>query len=246
MTNRFFRPLFWPTLLTALMLPVLLALGFWQLERLQWKEDLLARIENRLTAAPADLPPPQAWADFDVAAQEYSRVRLTGRFASPRELHYFMQGPDGTPGYAVINAFEVEGGEGAVVLVDRGFVPAGLKDPALRDALPEGQVSFTGILRQPQRRNALSGADDPDKNVWMVRDTETMGAALGAAQVAPFFVEAEEAAFPGKWPQAGATRIEMPNNHLDYALTWFGLALVLVAVYLVYHRSNGRLGRPKT
>ena len=245
MSNRFFRPLFWPTLLTALMLPVLLGLGFWQLDRLTWKENLIARIGERLTAAPVALPAPDAWESLDLAENEYRRVQLTGHFAGNRELHYFMQSPDGTPGYAVISPFEIEGGGGAVVLVDRGFVPAGLKDASARDALPEGEVSFTGVLRRPQERSAFAGADDPVKNVWMVRDPAVMGAALGVGRVAPFFVEAEANAFPGKWPQAGGTRIDLPNNHLDYALTWFGLALVLAVVYLVYHRSNGRMGRPK-
>lgn len=246
MTNRFFRPLFWPTLLTALMLPLLIGLGLWQLERLEWKEDLLARITERLTAAPVDLPAPESWRSLDLEAEEYRRVRLTGRFRDGQELHYFTQGADGTPGYAVISPLVLEAGQGAVVLVDRGFVPAGLKDPSTRpDSAVEGMVSFTGVMRTPQPRGAFAGADDPAKNIWMVRDPAVMGRALGVEKVAPFIVEAEADAFPGRWPQAGQTRVEMPNNHLDYALTWLGLAVVLLAIYLIYHRSQGRLGRPR-
>lgn len=243
MMIRFFRPLFWPTLLTALMLPVLLGLGFWQVERLQWKEALLARIEERLTAAPVALPAPNEWDELDAAEEEYRRVRLTGHFAGEREFHYFTQSEGGAPGYSVLSPFMVA--DGAMVLVDRGFVPAALKDPASRDPVPQGEVSFTGVLRTPSPRGVFDGADDPAKNIWMVRDPAVMGATLDAGRVAPFIVEAEAAAFAGKWPQAGSTRIDIPNNHLDYALTWFGLALVLAVVYLVYHRSNGRTGRPK-
>lgn len=241
--NRFFRPLLWPTLMTLAALPVLIGLGVWQLERLEWKEALLTRIETRLAAAPAALPEPGEWSALDVAAHEYARVTLTGRFLD-REFHYFTQSTNGQAGYAVISPLEVA--TGAVVLVDRGFVPAALKETNEHGGVPQGDVSFTGILRAPHERGVFAGVDDPQKNVWMVRDPAIMGATLEGMTVAPFIVEAEENAFAGEWPKAGAARIDIPNNHLDYALTWFGLAAVLVAIYFLYHRSNGRIGREKS
>ncbi|MEP0709254.1 MAG: SURF1 family protein [Parvibaculum sp.] len=240
--NRFFRPLLWPTLMTLAALPVLIGLGVWQLERLEWKEALLERIETRLAAAPVELPEPREWSALDVAAHEYARVTLTGRFLD-REFHYFTQGAQGQAGYAVISPLEVEAG--AVVLVDRGFVPAALKETDAHGGVPQGEVSFTGILRAPHARGTFDGVDDPEKNIWMVRDPAVMGAALDGMTVAPFIVEAGESAFAGEWPKAGAARVDIPNNHLDYALTWFGLAAVLVAIYFLYHRSNRRIGREK-
>ncbi|MCF8470543.1 MAG: SURF1 family protein [Parvibaculum sp.] len=237
--NRFFRPLLWPTLLTAAMLPVLVGLGVWQVQRLHWKDALLTRIESRLSEMPVDLPAPAAWDGLDAQALEYTRMRLDGVFG-PREFHYFTQSSDGTPGYAVLSPLDVGGG--SVVLVDRGFVPQALKDPAMHAGAPQGEVSFTGILRAPGRRVWVSGVDDPEKNIWMVRDPTVMGAELDAGSVAPFIVEAEAGAFPGEWPKAGTTRPDIPNNHLDYALTWFGLAVVLMGIYLSYHWSNGRIG----
>ncbi|MEQ8281901.1 MAG: SURF1 family protein [Parvibaculum sp.] len=246
MTNRVFRPMLWPTLLTAAMLPVLLGLGFWQVERLEWKRNLMATMAERMAADPVALPAPEAWPSLDAAALEYTRVSLTGRFMHEHELHYFTQAETGAPGYAVIVPLLLDGEADAVVLVDRGFVPVAMKDPAMRAAAqPEGRVSLTGILRTPQRRGSFDGADDPQNNVWMVRDPARMGAHLGLTQVAPFIVEAEIGPSAGPWPKAGRTRVDLPNNHLDYALTWFGLALVLTAIYLIYHRSQGRLGRPK-
>lgn len=240
--NRYFRPLLWPTLMTLAALPVLIALAVWQLERLEWKEALMERIETRLAAAPVALPGPDGWSAFDVAAHEYARVTLTGRFLD-REFHYFTQNARGEAGYAVISPLEVA--PGAAVLVDRGFVPAALKETDAHGGIPQGEVSLTGFLRAPHTRGSFDGVDDPEKNIWMVRDPAVMGAALEGMIVAPFIVEAEERAFPGAWPKAGAARVDIPNNHLDYALTWFGLAVVLVAIYFLYHRSNGRIGGEK-
>ncbi len=135
---------------------------------------------------------------------------------------------------------------GAGVLVDRGFVPAALKATNEHGGVPQGEVSFTGILRAPHERGVFAGVDDPQKNVWMVRDPAVMGATLEGMTVAPFIVEAEEHAFAGEWPKAGAARIDIPNNHLDYALTCFGLAAVLVATYFLYPRPHGRIRPAKS
>lgn len=244
--NPIFRPLLGPTLMTLAALPVLLGLGFWQLERLEWKAALLTKIEQRIDATPIPLPAPEAWSSLDPQAEEFTRFSLEGRFL-PHEFHYFQQNARGTPGYAVISPLEVA--DGAVVLINRGFVPVHLKEMEAHGGVPEGadgeKVRFTGILRAPATRGTFDGVDDPEKNVWMVRDPAIMGATLGVQQVAPFIVDAEPGAFPGEYPQAGATRADIPNNHLDYALTWFGLAFVLVVIYFLYHRANGRLGRPR-
>ncbi|MBX3446311.1 MAG: SURF1 family protein [Parvibaculaceae bacterium] len=240
--TRLFRPMLWPTVLTLLALLVLIGLGTWQVERLQWKEELLAKIAARIDAVPVPLPAPEDWPAYDAREREYTRVEVQGRFLL-EEFHYFTQGANGAPGYAVISPIEVA--EGAVVLVDRGFVPVPLKDAGLRGGIPEGAQRFIGILRAPSQRGVFDGADDPAKNIWMVRDPAVMGAALRGVDVAPFIVEAEEGAFPGEWPKAGRTRIDIPNNHLDYALTWYGLALVLAVIYFAWHRANGRIGREK-
>ena len=241
-----FRPMLWPTLLTAAMLPVLLVLGFWQLERLEWKRDLIATMTERLATDPIMLPAPEEWASLDAAAIEYTRVALTGRFQHAQELHYFTQNESGAPGYAVITPFVLANAPDAVVLVDRGFVPVAMKDRMTRLATEsDDEVSLVGVLRTPQPRGLFDGADDPIRNVWMVRDPVVMGTYLGLGRVAPFIIEAEAASASGAWPKAGRTRVDLPNNHLDYALTWFGLSVVLIAIYLIYHRSQGRLGRPK-
>ncbi len=240
MSNPWFRPLFWPTLFTLLALPVLIGLSLWQVERLEWKEGILAKIAERMDAEPVALPAALSWAGYDAQEQEYTRVAVEGRFL-PVEFHYFTQGERGAPGYAVLSPLELA--DGAVVFIDRGFVPVALKEAAQRGGIPQGEQRFTGVIRAPSERGVFDGADDPAKNVWMVRDPAIMGAGLGNARIAPFIVEAERGAFSGEWPKAGRTRIDIPNNHLDYALTWAGLAFVLIVIYVLYHRANGRIGR---
>lgn len=242
--NRWFRPLLWPTVATTIALAILVGLGVWQMERLHWKLDLIARIDARM-AAPAAPPPPQTeWARLDPKALEYRHLRLTGAFRHDKELHYFAQDEQGGAGYDIVTPLVLA--DGGVVLVDRGFVPEELKDPARRKAgNVEGEVTLTGVARAPQGRSSFTAPDDQARNIWFTRDPATMGPATGLAPVAPFYVEADATPNPGGWPKGGRTRVDIRNEHFQYALTWFGLALGLVAVYFFYHRSQGRVGRPK-
>lgn len=241
--NRFFRPMFWPTLLTLAALAVLIGLGSWQIERLHWKLDLIATIARRM-AEPATPAPPEAdWPSLDLKGLEYRHLRLTGTFENDKELHYFTQNDDGDPGYDIVTPLALDGG-GGVVLVDRGFVPLDRKDPATRaEGQIEGPTSLTGVARAPQPSGLFSNADDVAKNVWYTRDPKRMGEALKLARVAPFYVEADATPNAGGFPIGGRTQVNIRNEHLQYAITWFGLAAVLLAVYLSYHWSNGRIGR---
>jgi surfeit locus 1 family protein len=133
-----------------------------------------------------------------------------------------------------------------VVLVDRGFVPLEKKDAATRAAGQiEGETTLAGVARAPQARGMFSNADDVAKNIWYTRDPKTMGEALKLTRVAPFYVEADATPNAGGFPIGGRTQVTIRNEHLQYAITWFGLAAVLLAVYFSYHWSNGRIGRRK-
>ena len=244
-SNPYFRPLLLPTIATMIALAILVGLGVWQIERLHWKLGLIATINARM-AAPADAAPlPAVWGSLDPKALEYHHLRLTGTFRHDKELFYFGQGDEGVAGYDVITPLVLKDG-GGIVLVDRGFIPEEMKDPALRKAGEvEGEVTVVGVARAPQARDAFTVADDTQRNIWFTRDPRTMGAAVGLGPVAPFYVEADATPNPGGWPKGGRTRVDIRNEHFQYALTWFGLALGLVAVYLFYHRSQGRIGRPE-
>ena len=242
--NRFFRPLLWPTVATLIALAILIGLGVWQIERLHWKLDLIATIQHRMVEPAAPVPTEEGWATLDLKALEYRRLRLKGAFENDKELHYFTQNDEGAAGYDVITPFALR--QGGVVLVDRGFVPLDKKDPATRaQGQIEGPTSLIAVARAPQARGMFSNPDDVAKNIWYTRDPVTMGAALKLAHVAPFYVEADATPNPGGLPIGGRTQVTIRNEHLQYAITWFGLAAVLLVIYFSFHLSNGRIGRRK-
>jgi surfeit locus 1 family protein len=219
-------------------LAVLIGLGLWQLQRLQWKEGLIAQIEARVNAEPVPLKAAvaQARAGEDVS---YLRVRVEGKFDNAKERHLFAVS-DGTPGWHVITPLATSDGE--VVLVDRGFVPDALKDPAARRAGEIGDaVTVTALARPPEAQGLFVPDNEIEQNRWFWRDLKAMTKSMfgeEAKEVAPFFLEAEKSDVPGGWPLGGQTRLDLPNNHLQYAITWFLLALCLVVIYVIYVRSR--------
>jgi surfeit locus 1 family protein len=222
------------TLLTAAGVAMLIGLGTWQMQRLAWKRGLIARVEQRVHGDPVPLS--KAWRrwsqDGDV---EYLRVRAEGSFDHDRERHLYTV-VKGQPGWRVITPLRTV--DGYILMVDRGFVPDKFKDAATRPAGQiGGDVTLTGLARAPGRPNAFTPESDPARNRWYWRDLDGMAASVLTApereRLVPFFVEADDTPNTGGWPKGGVTRISFPNRHLEYALTWYGLAVALVAVYAV-------------
>lgn len=223
------------TIATLVGLAVLVGLGLWQLQRLEWKEGVIARIEARTQKRPVTLDQALALAS-ERPNPSYFQVHVEGSFHHDRERYLYAMSLDGEPGWHVITPLETV--QGHVVLVDRGFVPEALRDPATR---PEGQieevVGVTGLIRTPEKPGLFIPENEPDKNQWFSRDLTAMSRSMfpgGTVQVAPFFLDAKESDVPGGWPKGGQTRLTLTNNHLQYALTWFGLAGVLLVIYGVY------------
>jgi surfeit locus 1 family protein len=237
------RVLVIPTLAAAAALTVLLNLGFWQLDRLAWKEHLIEKVAADVVAPPVSAPEPTVWAQIG-SEDDYRHVALTGRFLEGAVFYYTAltkaAGPIDGPGQMVYTPFETD--EGWVVLVNRGFVPQDL-NPALREAAitpPEGAWHLTGLLRLSEKPNWTTPAADPGDRLWFARDTDAMGRFLGIepSRFAPYSIDLD-AAFtpPSGLPQAGETVVRFKNDHLGYALTWFGLAATLIGVYLTYAAS---------
>jgi surfeit locus 1 family protein len=217
---------------------VLIGLGMWQLKRLEWKEGLIAQIEARSKGVPITLKEAIALARQG-HDPSYYRVRVEGRFYHGEERHLYALSSKGELGWHVITPFETADGD--LVLVDRGFVPDTLKDPSSR-ALGqiEEVVTVTGLVRLPESQGVFTPDNEPEANRWFWRDLSGMARAMfpsATIEVAPFFLEAEASEVPGGWPQGGQTRLKLPNDHLQYALTWFLLALGLAVVYGVYVRG---------
>lgn len=221
-------------------LAVLIGLGVWQLQRLEWKRGLIAQIEARTKADPITLEEAEALAR---AGQDpsYYRVRVEGRFHHGRE-RYLYAVSEGRMGWHVITPLETAAGE--MVLIDRGFVPEAFRDASTRAA---GQIAdvttVTGIVRAPEQQGLFTPDNEPEANRWFWRDLQAMARSMfpgGTIEVAPFFVEADKTPVPGGWPEGGQTRLDIPNNHLQYAITWFLLAAGLVVVYALYLRAQRR------
>jgi surfeit locus 1 family protein len=231
------RSLLVPGLAVVALAAVLIGLGNWQMQRLAWKEALIARATSGPAQPVRDLPPPQHWRDLPVEALHYHPFRLAGRFLHDKEAHVFTSlpdpaGPHGGPGYWIVTPLALEGG--GTVLVNRGFAPHGRHQPADRgERLAEGHVEVMGLLRPDEERSWLRPDDRPETNVFHARSVAALAAAKGLEPpVAPFtFDLTAEATPPGGLPQAGETRVRFANNHLSYALTWYGLAAALLAVF---------------
>ena len=224
---------------------ILLGLGIWQLDRKVWKENLIATVIARLARPPEDLPPRASWPRLTPEADEYRRVKFPAVFLNGEEALVYSAGsafrPDVQgPGYWMFAPARLSGG--SIVLVDRGFVPPERKDPASRaQGAPHGTVEIVGVMRWPETRGLFTPADDPKSNVWYLREPAAMAAAKKWDATAPFYIEQEAPVPPGGLPKPGKLAVNLPNSHLQYALTWFGLALGLAGVYVTW--LAGRLRR---
>jgi surfeit locus 1 family protein len=225
-----------PALLVLAAFSVLIALGNWQVRRLAWKEDLVARATERPNGPIEPLPPASNWTDFNIAEGEYRPYRAVGHFRHDKEALVFTSLPNpkgsfGGPGYWIVTPFVLN--DGGTVLVNRGFVPQGRHQAAERpEPRNDGDETTTGLMRPNEPHNFLLPENDPEKNIFFARNIEELAAAKKlAGPIAPFTLDLVAAETPpGGLPQAGETRISFPNNHLQYAVTWYGLAAALAAV----------------
>ena len=238
------RSLIVPTVFTLVGLALLIGLGVWQLERKTWKEALIDSITRRMNAGPAPLPPPERWSSLDAAHDEFTRVTFRAAVENGQEALVFAGASAFRPetsgtGYWVFTPARLS--DSARVVVNRGFVPEANKDPARRAAgLVDSPIDIVGVLRWPEHGGWFTPAGDPVRNLWFARDQLAIASAKGWGNVAPFYVEQEAPMPAGGLPQPAKITVNLPNNHLQYAITWFGLAVVLTAVFIAFARARRR------
>jgi surfeit locus 1 family protein len=241
------RPALWPTLISLPIFVVSLGLGIWQMERREWKHDILDRIAANQAAAPITL---DELLGGDPLRFEYGRVKIAGSFLHDKEFYLAARSLKNTVGLQVVTPLKTD--DGRVVLFERGWIPQEKKDPARRtEGQLAGKVELTGIVRRTQEQRQFAPDNVPERNVWFHVDVPLMRSMAGGKpdpKLDTFFLEADATPNPGGVPVGGQTRLDIPNDHLQYAITWFLIAAALAGVYLAYHWENGWLtvaGRTK-
>lgn len=227
------RSLVWPSLFWLALFLILVALGTWQVQRLHWKEGLIAQRQAAVTGAPITLPE-----TLDSAkGLEFHHVAISGEFLNQDELYLHAIATGGADGYHVVTPFRLK--DGKIVFVDRGFVPEARRDPKTRAAGEiAGPTTVTGLLRLPgQDRGWFTPANQLEQNLWFSMDLPAMAASLHLDHVLPIYVDADATPVPGGYPQGGQANTDLPNDHLQYALTWYGLAVVCLIYYLLFVRG---------
>ncbi|KQT60608.1 Surfeit locus 1 family protein [Aureimonas sp. Leaf460] len=229
----------------------LLGLGTWQVQRLAWKTDLVARVDARLSAEPVEAPGPAAWTELSEPGDAYRRVRATGTFLNDRETLVQALTTYGS-GYWVMTPLRRD--DGSILLVNRGFVPLDRRDREGRTAGSLGGTqTVSGLLRMSEPGGGFLRANDPAGDRWYSRDVAAIAASrLPGEAVAPYFVDADATPNPGGLPVGGLTVVSFRNHHLVYALTWYGLAALLAGAMIWVLRderrragfSSGKISRP--
>jgi surfeit locus 1 family protein len=230
-----FRPRFWPTVVALPIVLICTGLGVWQVHLLHWKEGLIAARAAAFAAPPAAAPQSKAAAE----QMAFRRVGDTGVFLNDKEILVAAISQAGASGFDVFTPLREPGGR--IVFVNRGFVPTELKDRSKRAAGElQGTVRVVGLLQLPPaaRPNWFVPNNRPDLNEWFWVDLPAMVAADKLDHVAGFYIDADATPNPGGWPQGGSAPTALPNHHLQYAITWFSLAVAMIVVYVLSHRRN--------
>ncbi len=224
-----FRPRLWPTVVTVPGLILLVTLGTWQVQRLAWKTDLLSARESALAEPPVPLT-----AETSPEALRFRRGEVVGTFDHAHELYLGPRVYDKHPGFHVLTPLRLA--DGAVLLVNRGWVPEDLRDPAKRpDGQLTGEQAVRGVVLTPSEPNAFTPDNEPANNLWFYVDLAAMGEAVGA-ELLPYILASDDTEVPGGVPIGGQGRLHIKNDHLQYAITWYSLAVVLLVIYVLYHR----------
>lgn len=213
---------------------VCIGLGFWQLDRLDQKLEMISHVEERLTGDPISLPPVTEWAAFDASVYDFQRVTLTGTFVPSQTVMVFTElvNPVGTRkgiGYWVVTPMQLA--NGGTVFVNRGFVPEGGRKlfDANAGVAPElkQEQTIVGIARASEKPNSFTPAPDLSQRIEHVRDVSRLSTMVDPelAPFAPIYVNAD-AIKANDLPQGGETKLTFPNRHMEYAMTWFAFAAV--------------------
>jgi cytochrome oxidase assembly protein ShyY1 len=231
---------------TLLVLALLIGLGVWQLQRRVEKHALIAQLTERLAATPEALPSAAQWSALTPATDEFRRVRFSAVYESRPDAMVYSAGSAirediSGPGTWAFLPARLASGE--TIVIDAGFVQNTMQDRAQQDRavsrLVTGQpVTLTGYIRFPESAGTLTPADNLAKRLWFTRDHLAMAHALGWGEVAPFYVDLETPVPESGVPKPGPLEVHLKDDHLQYAITWFGLAGAVMIAFGVWMRGQ--------
>ncbi|MGY3618911.1 SURF1 family protein [Bradyrhizobium sp. USDA 10063] len=236
---------------TLILVVVFAGLGIWQLQRRVEKHALIAALNERLAAAPDALPQPSQWGALRPVSDEFRRVTLTATYAKLPDAMVFSSGSAvrddiSGPGTWAFLPARLPGGE--IVVVNAGFVQNTMQDRAQEDRavapLITGEpVKLTGYLRFPEAAGSLTPKESPAKRLWFVRNHLAMAAALGWGEgrsIAPFYIDLESPVPDSGIPKPGPLKVNLKDDHMQYAITWFTLAVAVLIAFALWMRGQRR------
>jgi len=218
---------------------LLIGLGLWQLQRRIEKHELIAALSERLAAQPMPLPPPSEWSSLTPARDEFRRVTFSASFSNAPGVGVYSVGsalrPDAIgPGTFVF--VPAQTADRQRLVIDRGFVPEG----KVAEAVPARPVQIVGFIRFPEKSGWLTPAPDIGRRLWFARDHLGMAQAVNWGAIAPFYIDLESPSPPSGLPKPGPLEVGLKDDHLQYAITWFGLALVIATAFVIWLRGRLR------
>ena len=232
----YFKPSKWLTVFAFPCFVILLILGTWQLYRLDWKNNLIANYNNNFNMSPVSI------SDLFSGELEFKfrRVFIKGEFDHKNEINLIGKTYEGNAGYHIVTPFILENQK--IIYINRGWVPKKYIDKSKREfSLIEGKTSLTGLIRMPQRKGYFVPENEPENGFWFTIKPDEINNFLKINAEAGFYIDELNIDEKLKIPMPANGKITIPNNHLQYAITWYGIALGLLVVYFSWHRQNGLL-----
>jgi surfeit locus 1 family protein len=230
LAKRRFRPTLWPTLITVPAVLVMLALGTWQVQRLNWKTEIIDRFEAQAAAAPIAAPQ----TIDDIEEMRFARVHAQGHFLHDKELLLTGRSFKGSTGFHLVTPLQRM--DGGVLLVNRGWVPSKYKSAKRRpQTLVEGLVTVEGIVHQDRSKGYFVPENEPGREIWLTVHTQEIAKVRGLENVANYYVDELERTEGSRLPIGAKLVVSVRNEHLSYIVIWFSLALALSVIYVIYH-----------
>jgi cytochrome oxidase assembly protein ShyY1 len=233
---------------TLVMVALLTGLGVWQLQRRTEKHALIAALTERLAAAPQSLPPSSQWNALTPASDEFRRVHFTATYRQLPDAMVYSSGSTvrediSGPGTWAFMPAALPGGE--IVVINTGFAQNTMQDRAQQDRTVTRLITaepamLTGYIRFPEKAGVLTPPENLAKRLWFARDHLAMARALGWGEVAPFYIDLEEPVPASGIPKPGPLEVHLKDDHLQYAITWFGLAGAVMIAFGVWLRGQRR------